>query len=130
MVRPFLLFAEKEPLRGDEAYVVASQFHRLRGFFQLPPKHPARIQEPDGSRRWDYPPDISECLRVTVSVATSLDKPVRLVDVSHPGADWELVDRLVSAETLLPLLVAPDGRRLEGLDSFVPSRVKEFLARG
>jgi hypothetical protein len=126
--RAFLFFAAKESLHGDEAYVVASTFHRARVILQLPPKHPVRIREGDGTARSDFPPDVGSCLRVAVGVATSLGKTVSVIDISRPGNRRELVERHVHAETLLPLMVSPSGRRLEGLECFVPRHLRAFLS--
>jgi hypothetical protein len=127
--RPFLFFAASEPLRGHEGYVASSSFHRARVFVQLPPRSPVRIRAEDGSARWEFPPDVGACLRLAVEVAASRHRTVRAVDVSRPGDEQPLVSRHVRPETLLPLLVSPEGRRLEGLSAFVPAELREFLSR-
>jgi hypothetical protein len=57
-----------------------------------------------------------------------MGKALKVVDVNRPSGDQGLVQRWVTRETLLPLLVSPNGRRLEGIESFVPSRLKDFLS--
>ena len=125
----FLLFAASEPLRGNEGYAVASTFHRLRGPFQLPPEHPVPgLRTQEGQRRWAFPEEVGQCVRLAVELAGRLGRDVRVVDLNGPAVDVEQVRRWVSPETLLPLLVSPDGRRLEGIGSFVPSTLRAFLA--
>lgn len=52
---------------------------------------------------------------------------MKVVDVHRPAGDHDLVERWVTRETPLPLLVSPNGGRLQGIESFVPSRLKHFL---
>jgi len=125
---PFLLFVASEPLRGDEGYVVTSQFHRLRAFLQLPPKSPARTRDASGRTLREPPEDVGRCLRAAVEVAAELGTTVRVIDLERPGEDAALVERYVRPESLLPLLVSPHGERLEGMDAFVPSRLRRFLS--
>ena len=126
---PFLVFAASEPVRGDEGYALAASFHRLRVFLQLPPQRPLEVvREPSGERRWAFPADVGRCVRVAVEVALSLGRTVHVVDVSRPADDRGLVERWVGPDTILPLLVASEGRRLQGIDAFVPSRLRAFFA--
>ena len=71
------------------------------------------------------------CIELVAELAESAGRALRIVDVNHPADDQRaLVRRWVGTNTLLPLLVAPDGRTLEGSESFVPSRVRRFLRGG
>ena len=65
--------------------------------------------------------------RMVLSLAAKCGVTVRVIDVDRPGPEAELVGRWVSAEDPLPLLVRPDGARLEGDEAFQPARVAEFL---
>ena len=95
----------------------------------MPPEHPVLgLRTPQGQRRWEFPEEVGQCVRLAVELAGRLGRDVRVVDLNGPAVDVEQVRRWVSPETLLPLLVSPDGRRLEGIGSFVPSTLRAFLA--
>jgi hypothetical protein len=61
-------------------------------------------------------------------LAAQLGQKVRLVDVNRPGEDGPLVDRFVTPELALPILVRPDGKRIWGIESFTASNVRRFLS--
>jgi hypothetical protein len=69
----------------------------------------------------------AEVGRLVLDIASSLGVTVRAVDVDRPANDLELVRRSVGPDTELPLLVSPDGRRLEGDGAFTPQAVERFL---
>lgn len=69
----------------------------------------------------------AEMGRMVLDLATRCGATVKVVDVDRPGADLPLVERWVTPDADLPLLVRPDGARLEGAASFVPSKVAAFL---
>lgn len=127
--RAFLLFARSEPVRGDEGYTYAASFHRLRVFLRLAPSHPAApARGPSGEPRWEFPADIGRCVRAALELAAETGTSVEVIDVSRAGKGQDLVSRWVLEGTLLPKLVAPDGRALEGVDAFVPSRLRRFFS--
>ena len=80
-------------------------------------------------RPWHFPVEQRTCIRLVDELAESLGRTVMVIDVNWPEFHTDLVERWVGPNTLLPLLVAPDGRRLEGLESFVPSIVRRFLSQ-
>lgn len=125
--KSFLLFATGEPDRGDDGRGFASTFHRAGVIVQLPPKNP-EVVPARGDVRWHYPVEQRMCVQLVVNLAESMGKALKVVDVNRPSGDQGLVQRWVTRETLLPLLVSPNGRRLEGIESFVPSRLKDFLS--
>ncbi len=123
----FLLFVAGEPDRGDDSVVSRTRFNRFSGFLPAPG---AGSQQPPGPLEppWHLPLEQRRCLAMVGSLAEPLHRAVKVVDVNRPEGDRELVARWVSEETLLPSLVAPDGRRLDGLDSFLPNRVRALLS--
>jgi len=126
-----LLFAASEPFRPEEGYAIASSFHRLRGFVVLPSKDAVGpVRGPSGERRWEFPEDVGRCARLAVEIARSMGRDLRIIDVSRPGEDDALVRQWVRPETLLPMLLAPDGRALNGMEAFQPGRLRAFLKGG
>jgi len=57
-------------------------------------------------------------------------RTVRVVDVNRPGNDRYLVEGLVGPQDVLPILVRPDGARLEGAESFSPAALRKFVSVG
>lgn len=125
--KPFLLFAAGEPDRGNDGRALVSTFHRTAAIVQLPPKDPEVLPQ-RGEVRWHYPVEQRMCVQLVLSLAEPMGKAVKVVDVHRPAGDHDLVERWVTRETLLPLLVSPNGGRLQGIESFVPSRLKHFLS--
>jgi hypothetical protein len=82
---------------------------------------------PDGAPLRYFPGEQGRSVRLALEIAEGSEVPVKVVDVNLPGDDAPLVTRFVTTATLLPLLVAPDGRTLEGESDFVPSRLRSFL---
>jgi hypothetical protein len=80
-----------------------------------------------GDRPWHLPPEQLRCVDLVLSVARRERKEVTVVDVNRASAQQALVDRWVGPKDVLPLLVRPDGARLEGVEEFVPQRVRRFL---
>jgi len=130
--RPFLLFAGGEPDRRDDGMAIVSNLHRARVFVQIPPKRREEgpLLDANGRPRWHFRTEQGSAVRLAVEIAKAMGKEVRVIDVNRPATEGDPVDRYVTAETHLPVLISPDGRRLEGLESFVPSRLKRFLALG
>jgi len=52
---------------------------------------------------------------------------VSIVDVNQPAGFQALVARWVGPNDVLPILVRPDGARLEGIEEFGPRRVRRFI---
>ena len=51
------------------------------------------------------------------------------MDVNRPGEHLDLVHRVVGPNDVLPILLRPDGARLEGTENFVPDVLSRFLSR-
>lgn len=64
---------------------------------------------------------------MVLDIAQKCGVPVRGVDVDHSGADLDLVRKWITPDGGRPLLVRPDGARLAGAESIVPTRVALFL---
>jgi len=67
------------------------------------------------------------CMNTVLRIARRVGRTVTVVDVERAAGRQELVDRWVHARDALPLLVRPDGRRLSGLDGFLPEVVRQFI---
>ena len=127
LAKPFLMFAAGEEDRGDDGREIASRYHRRFLLPTFPSRWDARTDRPE-EPRWHFPVEQAMCVRLVAELAESLGKPLKIVDVNRPEDDRDLVSQWLDANASLPVLVAPDGRRLERLESFVPARVRRFLA--
>ena len=79
-------------------------------------------------RPWHLPPSQTACLDIVLDTAERQRDEVLVVDVDRPGEHRDLVERYVGSNDVLPLLLRPDGARLEGLENFTPARVRKFIA--
>jgi hypothetical protein len=95
-----------------------------------PQPGPNELEDPThaGPRAWHLPPSQMHCLQIVLDSAKRLQREVLVVDVDQPGELEDLVRRWVGPEDVLPLLVRPDGKRLEGQERFDPARVRQFIA--
>jgi hypothetical protein len=69
----------------------------------------------------------AEIGRMVLDLARKCGASVRVIDVDRSGGDLALVQKYVSSDDELPILVRADGTRLAGSDSMVPSRIAAFL---
>ncbi|HTP55341.1 MAG TPA: hypothetical protein VML53_01570 [Thermoplasmata archaeon] len=76
---------------------------------------------------WRLPPDAVMCVEVVETEARRAHRQVRVVDVNRPGDDRPLVERWITPSDVLPLLLEPGGRRLEGVENFEAAKVRAFL---
>jgi hypothetical protein len=103
---------------------------------KLPPADEAGHRESDGSeasppsdtRPWFLPRSQETCAEMVIEIAMRERRPLLLVDVNRPGEFRDLVVRWVQPTDVMPLLVRPDGARLEGEENFVPGKVRRFVA--
>lgn len=79
----------------------------------------------DGS--WLIPADQVMCVELVAEAIRASGRTVKLVDVNRPGDDRGLVQQYVSPGDILPILLRPDGARLEGVESFTPSELRRFV---
>jgi hypothetical protein len=134
----FLLFVSGRPdPNADVLRDVETSFgSRLVGFF-LPvswrrsskPKPGAAAPaptSPDALPAHLAPPE-QQCVAMVLDLARREGRRVTVVNVEDPGAHRSRMERWVGANDVLPLLVRPDGGRLEGLEEFQPARVRQFL---
>lgn len=132
-VGTFLLFAGGEPYRGDDGRGILRHFPRMRAFSISRPEFSEKASVARAKKEphpWEFPIDVRPCLELVLDLAKKAGQTVKLVDVNRPQDDVELVGRFVNESHLLPMLIAPSGARLEGLDAFSPAAVRSFLARG
>ncbi|HTT26170.1 MAG TPA: hypothetical protein VMH90_04320 [Thermoplasmata archaeon] len=76
---------------------------------------------------WRLPADAVMCVEVVESEARRVHREVRVVDVNRPGDDRPLVEQWITPSDVLPLLLDPSGRRLEGVENFQRAAVRAFL---
>jgi hypothetical protein len=76
---------------------------------------------------WHLPPQVTLCVNLVLENARRTGRTVTVVDVDRAGPEQDLVDRWVGPNDVLPLLVRPDGARLEGIEEFIPQKVREFI---
>jgi hypothetical protein len=122
------LFVASEPGPGDEPgwnYVRTLRGVIPRSSGVTPPYQP---QGPlFEERQWHFSREVVLAVNLVLEEAESVGKTVTLVDVERPGLQQDLVNRWVGPQDLLPLLVRPDGARLEGIDEFTPRKVRQFI---
>lgn len=85
--------------------------------------HPATEDEPP----WHLPPQQIQCADLVLQGANLRGKSVTLVDVNRSAGFEDLVERWVGPNDVVPLLVRSDGARLEGVEDFVPRKVRRFI---
>jgi hypothetical protein len=121
----FLLFAASQPDRGEGLVAPVSALDRflLGKALSNYPVDPVAPRGTDGAEPRYFPGEQGRSVRIALEIAETEGRRVRLIDVSAPGDRAALVDRFVGAGSLLPLLIAPSGRRLEGPTDFIPSRL-------
>ncbi len=120
----FLLFAGGEPDRGDDGRDIASS---LVGRFRAGRKYLGNSSVREA--RWQFPVQQRMCVELVLEMAQRLGRSVKVIDVDWAGDDRGYVTQWRATEALLPLLISPDGRRLEGIESFVPAEVRRFLSQ-
>lgn len=76
---------------------------------------------------WHLPPEQIHCINTVTEVAEREGRNVTVVDVDRSDGREALVARWVGPDNVLPLLVRPDGARIEGVENFVPSRLRKFI---
>jgi|HubBroStandDraft_1064217.scaffolds.fasta_scaffold14723_6 hypothetical protein len=79
--------------------------------------------------RWHLPPEQVHCINTVLEVAEQEDRKVAVVDVDRSDGRQDLVARWVGPDDVLPLLVRPDGARLQGIENFSPRTVRRFVRR-
>jgi len=77
---------------------------------------------------WHLPPAQMACLGIVSDAAEQQRKEVLVVDVNRPGPHRDLVDQYIGPGDVLPMLLRPDGARLEGQENFLPNIVRRFIA--
>jgi hypothetical protein len=79
------------------------------------------------SASWHLPPQQIQVVNLVFDIARRMRKSVGLIDVNRPANHRQLVDWWVGPEGVLPLLVRPDGVRLQGMEGFSPGKVRRFI---
>ncbi|HEY1198813.1 MAG TPA: hypothetical protein VGG32_08845 [Thermoplasmata archaeon] len=81
------------------------------------------------SRPWHLPPQQVQCAEMVLKIARREQRRVTVVDVNRASVHQDAVDRWVGPNDVLPLLVRPDGSRLEGIEEFAPQKIRRFIGR-
>ena len=97
-----------------------------------PPESPGSTAEESrpaqlGSHPWHLPPEHVRCVNLVLQLAEQEGTELSIVDVNRADERQDLISRWVGVDDSFPLLVRRDGARLEGIESFVPRRVREFI---
>ena len=126
-----LMFLAGEPGSGEEPG------WRYVGFLdgtirQRAARRAARNPPPPGvtgQEPWHFPPEMVKHVNLVLEVAQREGRTVTIVDVNRAGEHLDLVHRLVGPNNVVPILVRPDGARLEGTENFVPDVLRQFMSR-
>jgi hypothetical protein len=110
--------------RVSGMFVPTSWFTGTRTKFAAP-------QDPEDHQElvypWHLPREEILCVNLVLEVAEREGRNVTVVDVNRAAEHQDLVDRWVRVSDVLPLLVRPDGARLEGSENFVPRTIRHFM---
>jgi hypothetical protein len=134
----FLLFVGGEPGSSgkDLNWTV---FQRLTSFIfpqsirwlsrRLSPARSEDARPPAGTEKssWHLPREAVASVNLVTHIVRRNGRSLTVVDVNRRSGQRALVDRWVTPNTVLPLLVRADGARLEGCDEFIPKRVRRFV---
>ena len=102
---------------------------RRFGFSENRPRTNDLEQPPSsGQPPWRLPPSQAACLDIVLEAAKRQQRTVLVVDVDRPGEHRDLVNRYLGPDDVLPLLIRPDGARLEGEEEFTSTKVRKFIA--
>ena len=82
---------------------------------------------PTEKRAWHLPRPQLECVEMVARIAKAEGRRLTVVDVNRPGEHQDLIDRWLTPDTTLPVLVRGGGTRLEGIDEFLPRKVGRFI---
>jgi len=75
------------------------------------------------------PPEMVGCSKMVTDILERDGEQLTLVDVSREEVRPDLISRYFGPDNVLPMLVGPDGRKLEGLVEFTPKRIRKFVAQ-
>ena len=135
----FLLFVASEPGTGVDPFqdvetsmvrrmtgtVAGGWLTRIGGTGSASPGSGA--SRPEEARPWTLPAPQAQCVRLVMDIAESVQRRVALIDVNNSAGHDDIVRKWVGTDGLLPLLVRPDGARIQGLGEFVPRAVRRFM---
>lgn len=129
MFPPVLMFVAGSPDLGDRAPLLLGYWGRIAAG-AIPASVIAPEPEPRTNEVWHLPGEMRAAVEVVLAEVARLRVQLRVVDVNRPATDRYLVERYVTADDVLPLLIRSDQSRLSGLDEFTPKTVRRFLAHG
>jgi len=125
-----LLFVAGDPDLAGRLALFPRSFSRMAAFLVPPGLLIARgtsATPPDPTAPWLIPADQMMCVDRLAQAVQGTGQTIKVVDVNRPADDRPLVEQWVGPEDILPILVRPDGARMEGAESFSPAALREFL---
>lgn len=126
-----LLFVAGDPDLAERLTRFPRQLNRMAAFM-IPPGlligRGPRTPPPDPAAPWLIPADQMMCVDRLAEAVQGTGRTVKVVDVNRPGDDRPFVERWVGPQDVLPILIRPDGARMEGAESFSPGALRKFLA--
>ena len=134
---PFLMFVAGVPRTGiGELDVYAGFSGRVVGFFATGLIQSGLWQQAQNVRDWEIrhdqnwvlPPGQIQVVNEVLEQTEKQQRTVTIIDVNRPSGWEETIARWVQPEDTLPVLVAPDGSRLVGMEEFSPRSVRKFVA--
>jgi hypothetical protein len=140
---PFLLFLASEPTeeapvnpeywsilyRISGGALSADAQRRLAVALSSPSTEESPTPRASGANPGYLSREMLGILKLVTELAQKARASLTSIDVSVPGENAELVRKWYGADDVLPMLVGPDGSKMEGLVEFTPSRVREFINR-
>ena len=73
-------------------------------------------------------PDEEEAIRLVLRLVQEKGKTLHIVDVGKESSFRRVIEEHLHHLRRFPVLVRPDGRRLEGVEEFTPEKLEKFLA--
>ncbi|HTW39252.1 MAG TPA: hypothetical protein VMF04_00075 [Thermoplasmata archaeon] len=73
------------------------------------------------------PPEQIHCVNWVLEEALREHRHVTIVDVNQASTPAEFVRQWVTPDEIYPILIRPDGQRLEGVENFDLRSLREFL---
>jgi len=126
-----VLFLGSDPALAERLAARPATYAWMARFF-VPPNllldRAARATSASTDEPGPFPSDQVMCAQTVVDCARKNGRSLQLVDVNRPGEARELVQRYVTSQDVLPILVRADGARLVGAESFDVRTVRTFLA--
>jgi hypothetical protein len=126
-------FSGQDPMRDVQISIVRRTVNVMTGgsWLDNADHRPRSRDDPPtrlgDERPWHLPPQQILCANLVLKTAQLRRRSVAVVDANRPAGFEDLVQRWVGPNDVLPLLVRPDGARLEGVEDFTSRKVRQFI---